>query len=460
MELSELTAVSPIDGRYASKTAELREYFSEYGLIYFRVMVELRWFAYLASYPGIPELPPLSQEESLYLSGILKDFDSSDAQIVKDFEKTTNHDVKAVEYYIKQKFTESGLDGLTKKLEFVHFACTSEDINNLSHGLMLNRAREEVLLPMMKSLTKALRSHARDYRADAMLARTHGQPASPTTMGKEFANVVHRLERQIDCITASPILGKINGAVGNFNAHVSVYPELDWPAIAKEFIESLGLTFNPYTTQIEPHDYIAELFDGIARFNVILLDLDRDIWSYISIGYFKQRQIVGETGSSTMPHKVNPIDFENSEGNLGMANAILRHLAEKLPISRWQRDLTDSTVLRNLGTGLGYSLVAYQSTLKGLSKLEINRSALAADLDQSWEILAEPIQTIMRKFDIPKPYEKLKELTRGQSLDQAAITKMVSELPMPETAKAQMLALTPAAYIGNAVEMVDRILGD
>ncbi|MFT5014121.1 MAG: adenylosuccinate lyase [Patiriisocius sp.] len=460
MELSELTAVSPIDGRYASKTAELREYFSEYGLIYFRVMVELRWFAYLASYPGIPELPPLSQEESLYLSGILKDFDSSDAQIVKDFEKTTNHDVKAVEYYIKQKFTESGLDGLTKKLEFVHFACTSEDINNLSHGLMLNRAREEVLLPMMKSLTKALRSHARDYRADAMLARTHGQPASPTTMGKEFANVVHRLERQIDCITASPILGKINGAVGNFNAHVSVYPELDWPAIAKEFIESLGLTFNPYTTQIEPHDYIAELFDGIARFNVILLDLDRDIWSYISIGYFKQRQIVGETGSSTMPHKVNPIDFENSEGNLGMANAILRHLAEKLPISRWQRDLTDSTVLRNLGTGLGYSLVAYQSTLKGLSKLEINRSALAADLDQSWEILAEPIQTIMRKFDIPKPYEKLKELTRGQSLDQAAITKMVSELSMPETAKAQMLALTPAAYIGNAVEMVDRILGD
>jgi adenylosuccinate lyase len=368
--------------------------------------------------------------------------------------------VKAVEYYIKQKFTESGLDGLTKKLEFVHFACTSEDINNLSHGLMLNRAREEVLLPMMKSLTKALRSHARDYRADAMLARTHGQPASPTTMGKEFANVVHRLERQIDCITASPILGKINGAVGNFNAHVSVYPELDWPAIAKEFIESLGLTFNPYTTQIEPHDYIAELFDGIARFNVILLDLDRDIWSYISIGYFKQRQIVGETGSSTMPHKVNPIDFENSEGNLGMANAILRHLAEKLPISRWQRDLTDSTVLRNLGTGLGYSLVAYQSTLKGLSKLEINRSALAADLDQSWEILAEPIQTIMRKFDIPKPYEKLKELTRGQSLDQAAITKMVSELSMPETAKAQMLALTPAAYIGNAVEMVDRILGD
>lgn len=460
MELSELTAVSPIDGRYASKTAELRGYFSEYGLIYFRVMVELRWFAYLAAHPGIPELPPLGQEETLFLKAILKDFDSSDAQIVKDFEKTTNHDVKAVEYFIKQKFTESGLDGLSSKLEFVHFACTSEDINNLSHGLMLDRGRKEVLLPMMTSLTQALRVHAKDYRADAMLARTHGQPASPTTMGKEFANVVHRLERQFDSITVSPILGKINGAVGNFNAHVSTYPELDWPTIAKEFIESLGLTFNPYTTQIEPHDYIAELFDAIARFNVILLDLDRDIWSYISIGYFKQRKIAGETGSSTMPHKVNPIDFENSEGNLGVANAILRHLAEKLPISRWQRDLTDSTVLRNLGTGLGYSLVAYQSTLKGLSKLEINRAALAADLDQSWEVLAEPIQTIMRKFDIPEPYEKLKELTRGQSLDQAAIRKIVSELSMPETAKAQLLALTPAAYIGNAAEMVDQLLDD
>jgi len=460
MKLSELTAVSPIDGRYAGKTAELRGYFSEYGLIYFRVMVELRWFEYLAAHPGIAELPPLGHEERLFLSRILTDFDVSDAQTVKDFEKTTNHDVKAVEYFIKQKFTESGLDGLINKLEFVHFACTSEDINNLSHGLMLNRAREEVLMPMMTSLSKTLRSHARDYRADAMLARTHGQPASPTTMGKEFANVVHRLERQIESIAASPILGKINGAVGNFNAHVSAYPELDWPVIAKEFIESLGLAFNPYTTQIEPHDYIAELFDGIARFNVILLDLDRDIWSYISIGYFKQRQIAGETGSSTMPHKVNPIDFENSEGNLGIANAILRHLAGKLPISRWQRDLTDSTVLRNLGTGLGYSLVAYQSTLKGLSKLEINRMALAADLDQSWQVLAEPIQTIMRKFDIPEPYEKLKELTRGQSLDQAAIAKMVSELPMPETAKAQMLALTPAAYIGNAVEMVDKLLGD
>tara|TARA_R110002072_G_scaffold7773_2_gene41478 strand:- start:11664 stop:13046 length:1383 start_codon:yes stop_codon:yes gene_type:complete len=460
MDLSELTAVSPIDGRYGSKTAELREYFSEYGLIYFRVMVELRWFAHLAAHPGIPELPALDKQELNFLEAILTDFSPADAQIVKDFERTTNHDVKAVEYFIKQKFSESGLPGLIGKVEFVHFACTSEDINNLSHGLMLNRGRTEVLLPLMATLRAELSRHAKDYKADAMLSRTHGQPASPTTMGKEFANVVHRLDRQIKYITESPILGKINGAVGNFNAHISAYPELDWPQIAKEFIESLGLTFNPYTTQIEPHDYIAELFDGIQRFNVIILDLDRDIWSYISIGYFKQKKVAGETGSSTMPHKVNPIDFENSEGNLGIANAILGHLAEKLPISRWQRDLTDSTVLRNLGTGLGYSLIAYQSTLKGLGKLEINRGALAADLNQSWEVLAEPIQTIMRKFDILEPYEKLKELTRGQSLDAEAINKMVAELPMPESAKTQMLALTPGAYIGNAIKMVDQLLGD
>jgi adenylosuccinate lyase len=316
------------------------------------------------------------------------------------------------------------------------------------------------LLPLMREVNAELRLHARSYRADAMLARTHGQAASPTTMGKEFANVVHRLERQIGTISSSPLLGKINGAVGNFNAHTSAYPELDWPALAKDFIESLGLTFNPYTTQIEPHDYIAELFDAIQRFNVILIDLDRDIWSYIAIGYFKQRQVAGETGSSTMPHKVNPIDFENSEGNLGIANAVLGHLGEKLPISRWQRDLTDSTVLRNLGAGLGYSLIAYQSTLKGLSKLEINRAGLAADLDHSWEVLAEPIQTIMRKYDIPEPYEKLKTLTRGRSLDEAAIKEMVAALPMPDSAKDQMLALTPASYIGNAVQMVDQLLGD
>lgn len=459
-ELSALTAVSPIDGRYGSKTADLRSYFSEFGLIYFRVKVELRWFAYLAAQPEILELPELGATESAFLESILTDFSLADAQIVKDFEKTTNHDVKAVEYFIKQKFAESGLQALNEKVEFVHFACTSEDINNLSHGLMLSGGRDKVLLPLMRQVSAELRTHAKSYRADAMLARTHGQAASPTTMGKEFANVIHRLERQIETISTSPLLGKINGAVGNFNAHTSAFPELDWPALAQDFIESLGLTFNPYTTQIEPHDYIAELFDAIQRFNVILIDLDRDIWSYIAIGYFKQRQVAGETGSSTMPHKVNPIDFENSEGNLGMANAVMGHLAEKLPISRWQRDLTDSTVLRNLGAGLGYSLIAYQSTLKGLSKLEINRAALAADLDHSWEVLAEPIQTIMRKFDIAEPYEKLKALTRGRSLDEAAIKEMVAELPMPEAAKQQMLALTPASYIGNAVQMVDQLLGD
>ncbi|MFT7246888.1 MAG: adenylosuccinate lyase [Candidatus Azotimanducaceae bacterium] len=457
--LSALTAVSPIDGRYGGKTADLRAYFSEFGLIYFRVMVELRWFEYLAAQPAIHELPELSTAESAFLESILTHFSLADAQIVKDFEKTTNHDVKAVEYFIKQKFAESGLQVLNEKVEFVHFACTSEDINNLSHGLMLSGGRDKVLLPLMRQVSAELRTHAKAYRADAMLARTHGQAASPTTMGKEFANVIHRLERQIETISTSLVLGKINGAVGNFNAHTSAYPELDWPALAQDFIESLGLSFNPYTTQIEPHDYIAELFDAIQRFNVILIDLDRDIWSYIAIGYFKQRQVAGETGSSTMPHKVNPIDFENSEGNLGMANAVLGHLAEKLPLSRWQRDLTDSTVLRNLGAGLGYSLIAYQSTLKGLSKLEINRAALAADLDNSWEVLAEPIQTIMRKFDIAEPYEKLKALTRGRSLDEAAIKEMVAELPMPDAAKQQLLALTPASYIGNAVQMVDQLLG-
>ena len=460
MELSELSAVSPIDGRYGSKTAALRAYFSEYGLIFFRVTVELRWFAALAADPEFPELPPLSTEEQNFIEKTLADFSETDAQIIKDFEKTTNHDVKAVEYYVKQKFTESGLKTLVDKIEFVHFACTSEDINNLSHGLMLSGAREAVLLPMMKNISTELRGHAKQYRADAMLSRTHGQAASPTTMGKEIANVVYRLERQIAAVESSPILGKINGAVGNFNAHYSAYKDVNWPRFAQSFIESLGLQFNPYTTQIEPHDYIAELFDAIQRFNTILLDLDRDIWSYISIGYFKQRKIAGETGSSTMPHKVNPIDFENSEGNLGIANAILAHLAEKLPVSRWQRDLTDSTVLRNLGAGLGYSLIAYQSTLKGLSKLEINRAALSADLDNSWEVLAEPIQTVMRKFDIPEPYEKLKTLTRGQSLNQAAIQQMVAELDMPEAAKAEMLALTPATYIGNAIAMVDQLLAD
>ncbi len=458
MDLSELSAVSPIDGRYGSKTAAFRPYFSEFGLIHHRVLVELGWFKALAADPGITELPPLSEAAIQFIDGIGDNFSEADAGEIKTTERTTNHDVKAVEYFIKSRFAASGIDALKDHLEFVHFACTSEDINNLSHGLMLANARSSVLLPEMKSIAAALRGHAGRYRADAMLSRTHGQTASPTTMGKEFANVIHRLERQIEQVEACEILGKINGAVGNFNAHISAYPDVDWPAFAKGFVESLGLRWNPYTTQIEPHDYIAELFAAVQRFNTILLDFDRDIWSYISIGYFKQRKVEGETGSSTMPHKVNPIDFENSEGNLGIANSVLSHLAEKLPVSRWQRDLTDSTVLRNLGVGLGYSLIAYQSTLKGLGKLEINRDALAADLDQSWEVLAEPIQTIMRQYRIPEPYEKLKKLTRGARLDEAAIQSMVKSLEMPEAAKVELLALTPARYIGNAIAMVDALL--
>lgn len=458
MELSTLSAVSPIDGRYGSKTASLRPYFSEFGLIHHRVLVELGWFKALAAEPGITELPALPAEAIRFIDQLGADFSERDAAEIKKTEQTTNHDVKAVEYFIKDRFTNSGIAVLQENLEFVHFACTSEDINNLSHGLMLANARRQVLLPEMTSISEALRSHAGRYRADAMLSRTHGQTASPTTMGKEFANVIHRLERQIAQIEACEILGKINGAVGNFNAHISAYPNVDWPGFAKAFVESLSLSWNPYTTQIEPHDYIAELFASVQRFNTILLDFDRDIWSYISIGYFKQRKVEGETGSSTMPHKVNPIDFENSEGNLGIANSVLGHLAEKLPISRWQRDLTDSTVLRNLGVGLGYSLIAYQSTLKGLGKLEINRDALSADLDQSWEVLAEPIQTIMRQYGIAEPYEKLKKLTRGASLDREAIQAMVQDLEMPSTAKEQLLNLTPASYIGNAVAMVDDLL--
>lgn len=457
MDLNSLSAVSPIDGRYGSKTAELRSYFSEFGLVHHRVIVELNWFKALAAHPEIPELPELDQASIDFIDEIASNFTVSDAESIKATERTTNHDVKAVEYFIKDKFAQSGLP-LVNKLEFVHFACTSEDINNLSHGLMLSNAREKVIVPAMETLINELKRQAKDYRADAMLSRTHGQTASPTTMGKEFANVIHRLERQIQQVKQCDILGKINGAVGNFNAHFSAYPSLNWPQFGQTFVESIGLQWNPYTTQIEPHDYIAELFSAVQRFNTILLDFDRDIWSYISIAYFKQRKVEGETGSSTMPHKVNPIDFENSEGNLGLANALMAHLGEKLPISRWQRDLSDSTVLRNLGVGLGYSLIAYQSTLKGLTKLEINRDALAQDLDQSWEVLAEPIQTIMRQYDIPEPYEKLKALTRGQTLDQSAIEAMVKDLDMPEAAKQQLIALTPAGYIGNAISMVDALV--
>jgi adenylosuccinate lyase len=460
MELSPLTAVTPVDGRYADKTSDLRPFFSEYGLIYHRVLIEVRWFQYLANSTAVAELAPLSTEAMAALNSIVNEFSIADAETIKAFERTTNHDVKAVEYFIKEKFTNSGQQELISKMEFVHFACTSEDINNLSHAVMLTGARAEVLQPMLEQVEVVIRQLAGKYKADAMLSRTHGQVASPTTMGKELANVAARMQRQLRQIRDVEILGKINGAVGNFNAHAAAYPELDWVQIAEDFVVSLGLNWNPYTTQIEPHDYIAELFDAVSRFNTILLDLNRDIWAYISIGYFTQRKIEGETGSSTMPHKVNPIDFENSEGNLGLANAILGHMAEKLPISRWQRDLTDSTVLRNLGSGLAYSLIAYQSVLKGLSKLELNRDALAKDLDASWEVLAEPIQTIMRKYDIPEPYEKLKSLTRGQTFDPEQIKALIEPLDMPAAAKEQILAMTPGHYIGVAVELVDRLLAE
>lgn len=460
MELSPLTAVTPVDGRYADKTSDLRPFFSEYGLIYHRVLIEVRWFQYLANSTAVAELAPLSTEAMTALNSIVNEFSIADAETIKAFERATNHDVKAVEYFIKEKFTNSGQQELISKMEFVHFACTSEDINNLSHAVMLTGARADVLQPMLEQVELVIRQLAGKYKADAMLSRTHGQVASPTTMGKELANVAARMQRQLRQIRDVEILGKINGAVGNFNAHAAAYPELDWVQIAEDFVVSLGLNWNPYTTQIEPHDYIAELFDAVSRFNTILLDLNRDIWAYISIGYFTQRKIEGETGSSTMPHKVNPIDFENSEGNLGLANAILGHMTAKLPISRWQRDLTDSTVLRNLGSGLAYSLIAYQSVLKGLSKLELNRDALAKDLDASWEVLAEPIQTIMRKYDIPEPYEKLKSLTRGQTFDPEQIKALIEPLDLPAAAKEQILAMTPGHYIGVAVELVDRLLAE
>ena len=458
LELKELTAISPIDGRYARHTGTLRELLSEYGLIRFRVLVELRWFQCLASEPGIPELPPLSAQQDKAIDEIIDGFNIEDAGRVKAFEATTNHDVKAIEYLVKEKL--SAVDGLAPHIEFVHFACTSEDINNLSHGLMLQGAMKSAIEPLMTDVIDAVASLAKEHAATPMLSRTHGQVASPTTMGKELANVVARLKRQLATVQNTALLGKINGAVGNYNAHVSAYPDVDWLALSEQFVTQLGLTWNPYTTQIEPHDYIAELFQAICRFNTILLDFDRDIWSYISIGYFKQKKVDGETGSSTMPHKVNPIDFENSEGNLGLANALLSHLAEKLPVSRWQRDLTDSTVLRNVGVGLSYSLIAYHSALKGIGKLELNEDALAKDLEQSWEVLAEPIQTIMRKHGIAEPYEKLKAMTRGESLSRQRISSMLDELDLPENVKKDILSLTPANYIGEAQRLVSRLLDD
>lgn len=450
MELTALTAISPIDGRYGSKTEALRPIFSEFGLIRHRVLVEVRWLQALATDPDIAEVPPLSKHASELLDGIVERFNEEDAQRVKNIERTTNHDVKAVEYFIKEKI--AGNQELAAVSEFVHFACTSEDINNLSYALMLREARTQALLPAMDEIIITLRKLAHEHAELPMLSRTHGQPASPTTLGKEIANVVYRLKRQWEQVASVPLLGKINGAVGNYNAHLSAYPNKDWPAFAERFVTGLGLDWNPYTIQIEPHDYIAELFDAIARFNNVLNDFCRDVWSYISIGYFKQRTVAGEVGSSTMPHKVNPIDFENAEGNLGLANALFDHLAGKLPVSRWQRDLTDSTVLRNLGVGIGHSLVAYQSAMRGIGKLEADRDRLAADLEGNWEILAEAVQTVMRRYGVDKPYERLKELTRGRRVDQAAFAAFIDGLELPETAKQELKSLTPGSYIGNAAD--------
>ncbi|MBJ7553030.1 adenylosuccinate lyase [Marinomonas spartinae] len=455
MELTSLNAISPIDGRYGSKTNVLRRSVSEYGLLRMRVIVEVRWLQALAKHPQITEVPALSSDASAFLDQLAENFSEADAQAIKDIEKTTNHDVKAVEYFIKNKMADNA--ELAAISEFVHFACTSEDINNLSHALMLREALEEGITPELNKVITAIEDLALEHAEQPMLSRTHGQTASPSTVGKEMANVAARLKRQLKQIENVEFLGKINGAVGNYNAHLSAYPDIDWQAHAEAFVTSLGLTWNPYTTQIEPHDYIAELYDAICRFNTILIDFDRDVWGYISMGFFKQKTIAGEIGSSTMPHKVNPIDFENSEGNLGIANAIMGHLSAKLPISRWQRDLTDSTVLRNLGVGLAHSLIAYQATLKGISKLEINAPRLEADLNAAWEVLAEPIQTVMRRYGIESPYEKLKELTRGRTIDQATIEAFVDTLELPEKAKNELKALTPATYIGNAVAQAKAI---
>ena len=441
------TALSPLDGRYANKLDPLRSIFSEYGLIARRLEVEVKWLQTLSSLPEITEVPQFSAESESKLSAVLTGFDLDGAAQVKDIEKTTNHDVKAIEYYLKDAIASD--PGLAAASEFVHFACTSEDINNLSHALML-RDGVPVIAREMRAIIGGIEAIAREHATLPMLSRTHGQTASPTTLGKEMANVAVRLKRQLDAVESIEPLGKFNGAVGNFNAHMSAYPSLDWDRISRDFVESLNLTWNPMTTQIEPHDYMAEMFQAIMRFNTVVIDFDRDIWSYISLGYFKQKTIAGEIGSSTMPHKVNPIDFENSEGNLGLANAILAHLAEKLPVSRWQRDLTDSTVLRNMGVGFGYSLLAYASTLKGLSKLEVNAAKLAADLDNSWEVLAEPIQTVMRRYGIPEPYEKLKALTRGQAITKELLQAFIDTLELPAPVIEELRALTPATYIGMA----------
>ena len=448
MEFSELTAVSPVDGRYGSKTQALRPIFSEYGLIHHRVLVEVRWLQALAAHEGIREVPALSTHARHVLDDIVEKFSEQDARRVKNIERTTNHDVKAVEYFHKEKIT--GNEELEAGSEFIHFACTSEDINNLAYGLMLREARNQALLPLMDDMIQAIAGLAREYADAPMLSRTHGQTASPTTVGKEMANVTARLRRQREQYADVPVLGKFNGAVGNYNAHLVAYPDIDWPAFSASFIKDLGLQMNPYTTQIEPHDYMAELFDATARFNTVLIDFCRDIWSYISLGYFTQKTVAGEIGSSTMPHKVNPIDFENSEGNLGIANALLSHFSAKLPVSRWQRDLSDSTVLRNTGAAVAHCVIAYESCLKGIGKLQLNERRTREDLAGSWEVLAEALQTVMRRHGIERPYEKLKDLTRDQAVDRETIRAFIEALALPDEVKQDLARLTPADYTGNA----------
>jgi len=456
MTLSALTALSPLDGRYHSKVEALRGHFSEYGLIRYRVLIEIEWFKALSNEAGIKELPPFSVATFVQLDQLATNFSEADAEQIKAIERRTNHDVKAIEYWLREKLANN--PETAKGLEFIHFACTSEDINNLSHALMLSHSRAEVMLPALQGIIDKLHSIAHQLADLPMLCRTHGQTATPSTMGKEMANVVHRLRRAHARIAAVEIMGKINGAVGNYNAHLSAYPDVDWEGFAQRFVEARGVTFNPYTIQIEPHDYIAELYDAYARANTILIDLNRDIWGYISLGYFKQRVVAGEVGSSTMPHKVNPIDFENSEGNLGLANALLKHLSEKLPISRWQRDLTDSTVLRNMGVALGYTLLSYESCLKGLGKLEANPQRLAEDLNNSWEVLAEPIQTVMRRYNIENAYDKLKELTRGKGgINRESLSTFIQTLDIPASERQRLQALSPETYLGKAAELAKRI---
>jgi adenylosuccinate lyase len=455
MDLTSLTAISSVDGRYAHRTQDLRPICSEYGLIHRRLIVEIRWFQALAAHPEIPELPPLSDDAALFLDELIDSFDEASAARVKQIEAVTNHDVKAVEYYLKERFAEH--PELDRCAEFLHFACTSEDINNLSYALMVKDLHETAMADWFRQIDRALASMATAYAGQPMLSRTHGQPASPTTLGKELGNVLHRLRRQAGTMSEQALLGKINGAVGNFNAHMAAYPQLDWPELARDFVESLGLQWNPWTTQIEPHDWLAELFQALMRYHTILIDLCRDIWAYVSIGYFRQRTVEGEIGSSTMPHKVNPIDFENAEGNLGVANALFDHLACKLPVSRWQRDLTDSTVLRVIGTAYGHSVVALSSLLKGLSKLEVATEQLDADLEKSWEVLAEPIQTVMRRYGIENAYEQLKTLTRGKRITAADLRDFIDSLDLPDDVRRELHGLTPANYTGNAAPMAASI---